>query len=419
MTRQNAELLARLNPELLFPQPAPNLLPLVDLATAPFWIVALAAALLLPTITDGALRKAVFAFLNLAFLGLLHAPALPAVLVCLCLVQLGLRAIATAGRGPAPLLLGGVATLALFLVHKRPDWFHPGGLTALNPALAAVAFSYVTLRLIEVSRAVWEQRQPAPGPADLINYLLPFHMIAAGPIESYDAYASEPEVPPTPGTEVVLSGFERLSTGLFKKYVLAQALASVFLTGFRNPEPLALLLEIQVYYLWVYLDFSGYADVAVGVGRLIGIKTPENFDHPLTARNIFDFWGRWHMTLSRFIRVNIFVPTQIWLLRKDGGERPLRAALASWSLSFLLCGVWHAITLPYFLWGLYHGTGLVVCKLYETALLKRQGRKGYKRYLSNRPIRLLATALTFEFVAFSLAMTVIPWTWMWSQWTSR
>ena len=83
---------------------------------------------------------------------------------------------------------------------------------------------------------------------------------------------------------------------------------------------------MQLNYLWLYLDFSAYSDIAVGVGRLMGVATPENFNRPYLARNMIDFWERWHISLSLFIRRNMFIPIQLALMRRTDGRRPLLVA---------------------------------------------------------------------------------------------
>ena len=174
--------------------------------------------------------------------------------------------------------------LALFLIHKRPELIGEIGPARVNPILIAVGFSYVALRLFEVGRAVIEGRHPAPGLAATINYLLPFHMLAAGPIQSYDEFAAQPPCPPAPDLAAALRGIERIGLGMFKRFVLANAIELALLTNFRASGPY-FLLELQVNYVWLFLDFSAYkGDVAAGRGEnLMGVATPENFDRPYLA----------------------------------------------------------------------------------------------------------------------------------------
>ena len=166
--------------------------------------------------------------------------------------------------------------------------------------------------------------------------------------------------------------------------------------------------EAQLTLIWLYLDFSAYSDVAVGVGRLIGVATPENFNRPYLARNIIDFWERWHISLSQFIRRNIFIPLQLALLRCTDGQRPLLVASLAFSVSFLLCGLWHQISLRWLAWGAFHAAALVICNLYRYWLTKRLGRKGVNRYVANRWIRLVMMALTFEFNVAAVFIVTYP-----------
>ena len=145
---------------------------------------------------------------------------------------------------------------------------------------------------------------------------------------------------------------ERIANGLFKKYVLAQGLEALLLTGFHAHGAYT-ILEIQLTYLWLYLDFSAYSDIAVGIGRLIGVATPENFNRPYLARNVIDFWERWHISLSMFIRRNVFIPIQLTLMRRTSGRAPLWIASFAFVVSFLLCGLWHSLSWVWVAWGLF------------------------------------------------------------------
>ena len=199
-----------------------------------------------------------------------------------------------------------------------------------------------------------------------------------------------------------LDAIDRVVRGLFKKYVLARVIELTLLTKFSGP-PIYSIIEIQAYYIWVYLDFSAYSDIAVGLGRILGVSTPENFNHPLGARNIIVFWERWHMSLSSFVRRNVFIPLQLHLMRRTRGAHPVLIASIAFAVSFLLVGLWHGVSLRFAAWGAMHALALIICNVYQRALVKRIGREGMISYRSNPVIRVLATFLTFEFIALSLA----------------
>lgn len=380
----------------------------IELFSAPFWCaVALACAVMIPLV-GRAPRRLAFALINLGFLGYYLRTDLAAVLAGLLLVYLVLRLI-EAGRFTAAWLgLGGTAVLGLFVLHKLPGLSGELGLRRWNPILTTIGYSYLALRLVEVVRAVAERRHRAPDLTDLIDYLLPFHMLAAGPIQSYDEFVAQPDSPPAPGPAAALRSVERIALGLFKKYVLANALEAAFLTSFRARGSY-MLLEVQINYLWLFLDFSAYSDIAVGIGGLLGMATPENFNRPYLARSSIDFWERWHITLSQFIRRNVFIPLQLAMVRRMGGGRPLLIATVVFAISFLLCGLWHGIGLNWLAWGGFQAIGLILCNLYRECLLRALGRKGLNRYLANPWIRAVAIVVTFEFIAFSLVLLSYPW----------
>jgi len=380
---------------------------LVDLTAGKFWLVFVVALLVLTPLRGGRLRSWAWAAVNVAFLKtILYRQHFLVTLCALLFAWLLFKVAGFRSWRVVGITTLAVATLFLFLVHKFPalSQLAPRGVLSV---LAAIGFSYVALRMVEVLRAVIEERHPAPALAATINYLVPFHMLAAGPIQSFDEFVTQPPKPAVLTTEQVLRSTERIAWGLFKKFVLASLLQKVGLTGFRV-HGWYLVVEAQLFYIWLYLDFSALSDIAVGIGGLLGLATPENFDRPYMARNMIDFWERWHISLSQFIRRNLYMPIQLWLVRRTSAQRPLLCATVAFTVAFGLCGLWHAGTLRFLLWGLLNALGLIVTNLYRYYLAKRLGAKGVKRYLANRPIRALATFVTFEFVAFSLAFIQLP-----------
>jgi D-alanyl-lipoteichoic acid acyltransferase DltB (MBOAT superfamily) len=380
----------------------------IDLFDSRFWVaVAIACAVMTPLV-GGTARKIAFALLNVAFLGIYLGANVLAVLVGVLLAHISLKVLEDGRFVRAMAALGGGLVLALFLMHKLPWMSKSMGLRGWNPVMVTIGFSYVALRLVEVGRAVAEKRHPAPGLCATINYLLPFHMLAAGPIQAYDEFVAQPATPPALGFADSLRAAERIVFGLFKKFVVAKLIKDLFLTDFRS-HGLYFFLEMQLNYLWLYLDFSAYTDIAVGIGRLLGVATPENFNRPYLARNSIDYWERWHISLSQFIRRNLFIPIQLSLMRRSGGSRPLLIASVAFTISFLLCGLWHEVQLRWLAWGAYQALGLVICNAYRSYLLTTRGRKGLNQYLANPWIRVAAMIVTYEFIALSLVIVTARW----------
>jgi D-alanyl-lipoteichoic acid acyltransferase DltB (MBOAT superfamily) len=375
---------------------------LVDLSTPSFWFVVSGGSVALTPVVWANLRRWLWALVNVAFLWLILGPSLLAVAAGVVLFYLLLQAL-TAEKSHYVTLVVLASAIGLFVVHKLPwigERLHCPG---VHPILVSIGYSYVFLRLIDVARATWERRHPPPALVDLVNYLLPFHMLAAGPIQAWDDFVAQPAIPAPLSATQALSMVERIVHGLFKKYVLAFIVLKVFLTQGRATGWYS-LVEMNMAYVWLYLDFSAYSDIAVGIGGLLGVATPENFRRPYLARNVTDFWERWHISLSQWIRRNLFFPIQLSLVRRTGGKHALWCASIAIFIAFVLCGVWHGLNLPFLLWGLTNALGLIAVNLYRHWLKKRLGGKGVARYLSSVPIRIVAVVLTFEFIAFSVKL---------------
>lgn len=383
----------------------------ISLAGAEFWICALAGIVAIRLSPNSLSKRVSFFIVNLLFLALLLTP--------LPIIAFGIGFFVLNFIKDRLYVLLAIIVGILFVAHKRPDLVQslqvgfPTLLDAihiefLNPILGMLGFSYLMLRVIELAVAVHEKRHPAPGIIDTVNYLIPFHMLAMGPIQSYDDFAKEKDVIDEPlSFDDALQAVERIARGLFKKFVLAYFIDSLLLTGFQS-NGWYLLLEIQVFALWVYLDFSAYMDVVIGLGKLMGITTPENFNRPYSARNITVFWERWHITLSMFIRRNIFVPIQLHIARKARNRSSLLPASFAFLVSFVLCGIWHGLTWKFFLWGLLHALALIICNAYRAVLRGKLTTDRLRQYNSSIAIRIIATIVTFEFIAFSFYVAFYP-----------
>jgi alginate O-acetyltransferase complex protein AlgI len=255
---------------------------------------------------------------------------------------------AKAGAGawlPGALIL---FLLGLFIILKTPALSQAAsaGLRGLmgQPVNLAGAldlrwlgFSYIAFRLIHTLR----ERQAAkvggkPGKAapanfrEYLTYLIFFPALTAGPIDRVERFVKDLRAPLAPLMSDLLPAGERLAQGLFKKFVLAGSLALFSL----SPENAAqihgagwMALALAAYALQIYFDFSGYTDIAIGLGRLLGVQLPENFKAPYLKPNLTQFWNNWHMTLTQWFRAYYFNPVTRWLRT---GARPLPMALIIW-----------------------------------------------------------------------------------------
>jgi D-alanyl-lipoteichoic acid acyltransferase DltB (MBOAT superfamily) len=184
------------------------------------------------------------------------------------------------------------------------------------------------------------------------------------------------------------AGLTRILFGLFRKIVLADRFAILADHVFANPDGFSTWSVwggLLAFTAQIYFDFSGYSDIAIGSARLFGVRLTENFKRPLLARSIADFWNRWHITLTSWLRDYLFTPL--------GGYRK-GAARAMFNGLFVLtlCGLWHGASWHFVFWGVFHGTVMILFYLWR-AVKKRLGWKSSERHL--RPGLIVSIVLTY------------------------
>jgi alginate O-acetyltransferase complex protein AlgI len=194
---------------------------------------------------------------------------------------------------------------------------------------------------------------------DFAAYLIFIPTLAAGPIHRFDQFQRDYRRHRW-DSRLFSAGLERILFGYVKVVVLANQLVNVNLLGFvatldPQREWLVAYLELLAYAMNGYLQFAGYSDIAIGFAMLLGYRVMENFNWPFLARNVSQFWQRWHISLSSWCR------DYIYLVVTSLTRRPTLAIV----LSMLILGLWHEISLRYTLWGLYHGAGIALWHAYK------------------------------------------------------
>ncbi|HVM79107.1 MAG TPA: MBOAT family O-acyltransferase [Stellaceae bacterium] len=231
--------------------------------------------------------------------------------------------------------------------------------------------------------------RPAPF-AHLMLYISFFPQLVAGPIVRASFFLPQIEARPDTEAIAVTRPFLLIAGGLFKKVVLANYLATDLVDGaFFDPASLGvgdLLLAIYGYALQIYCDFSAYTDIAIGVAALLGFSFPQNFNQPYRAQGLQDFWRRWHISLSTWLRDYLY----IFALGGDTGDRRRYRNLM---VTMLLGGLWHGARWTFVTWGALHGLALV---------LERAIRERFRDRPALGPLaRAAATVATFHFVCLT------------------
>lgn len=374
----------------------------IELWSLHFWMTGLTGFVLLyATRNVPVWHKRFWAMTNVGFLTAMFGEETIWILLFIITSQAGLYAFRVIPNRATISVCAISVFSVLFLFYRLPAFVPEDFQTRINPLLQLIGYSYIYLRLVDQYREMAESDESPPDLLSSINYLIPFHMLAAGPIQSWQDYRHQSSVQAPFTLPQILDACQLIVHGLFKKYVLAGIIQEFLLTGYQT-SGIYLIIEIQLAFIWLYLDFSAYTNIAQGIGRLLCVHTPNNFNRPWMARNLIDFWERWHISLSQWIRRNLFLPLQHTMMRKTRGRHTLLIASGAFLVSFLLCGFWHGTGLNFILWGFMHAVGLICVNLYRHMLKKFLGAAGVRQYMANSIVRIVATVMTFEYVAFSL-----------------
>jgi alginate O-acetyltransferase complex protein AlgI len=167
---------------------------------------------------------------------------------------------------------------------------------------------------------------------------------------------------------------------------------------------------VVLYALFLYANFSGYTDFVIGAARLLRLRLPENFDYPFSAVNFIEFWGRWHISLSQWLRSYVFNPLLLgWMRRYRSARGKQYPAIVAFFVTFFLVGAWHGQTSEFLFFGLLQGGGVAGNRLYQVAMTRRLTPAGYGRLCAIHWYRALSRGLTFTWFAFTLL-------WFWASW---
>lgn len=261
---------------------------------------------------------------------------------------------------------------ALFFSQGLLGWISPSAAEhfaqqarAWLPAAAPLAISFFAFEFVHYLVEVYRGQAPIRRPDDFALFAIHFPSLVAGPIKRFQDYLPSLRAGLT-GVNVddVATGARRLALGLVKKIVLADNLTLVINhheASFARLTTGESWLFLAALAARILLDFSGYTDMALGLSRMLGVRLPENFNWPYLATSLGEFWQRWHMSLTSWIRDYVYIPL--------GGNRHGRTRqLLNGLVVFALCGLWHGPAWHFVLWGLWHGLGLAVSLSYATVL---------------------------------------------------
>lgn len=254
---------------------------------------------------------------------------------------------------------------ANFFVENVSSILESLGMTAVHWTHVAlpIGISFFTFQKLSYTLDVYSGKHgPLKRFSDYALYIILFPQLIAGPIVRFNEIADQlTERKQHETVDDRLVGFFRFCVGLAKKVLVANVVGSVADQAFAmSSEELTFSwawVGLLAYSMQIYFDFSGYSDMAIGLGRMMGFVFPENFNNPYVSSSITDFWRRWHMTLSRWMKDYLYIPL--------GGNQKgtVRTYFNLWTV-FLLSGLWHGASWNFVIWGAYHGFFLVSERLF-------------------------------------------------------
>ncbi len=307
--------------------------------------------------------------------------------------------------------------LILFVLLKWPrltlqvsillrSWNQQAVSTASPLDIRWLGFSYIAFRLLHTLRDRQTGRLPSVSLAEYVTYIVFYPTLPAGPIDRLERFLGDLRRTPSLTAADWLEAGRRLLLGLFKKFALADTLALIALNGvnaWQVRSTFWMWVLLYAYAFQIYLDFSGYTDIAIGLGRLLGFQLPENFHAPYRKPNLTQFWNNWHMTLTQWVRAYFFNPLTRAL---RSARKPIPVIILITQVStMVLIGLWHGITWNFLLWGLWHGLGLFLHNRWSEWMRARLSAlpRRWQNVLS-----FSGAVLTFHFVALGWVFFALP-----------
>ena len=283
--------------------------------------------------------------------------------------------------------------LSLAFLHLQTVYIHP--LKLLLP----LGISFYTFEAISYLVDVFRGEAPAESFFDYNFYIMYFPHLISGPIVRYRELSAQMKDGIHLSFESVMKGFELIILGLVYKLLIADSVSGLADAAFQNPlgtSVSATYLAWAAFTTQIYFDFMGYTHIARGVSLLFNISLPLNFNHPYNAQNISDFWQRWHISLSRWIRDYLFIPL--------GGSRGTAARTClNLVLTMTIAGAWHGAGWAFMIWGAYHGLLLLAYHVASPV------RKALSSTASNAPF----TTWLYKASATTFTFFLVSYGWIW------
>ncbi|WP_267361258.1 MULTISPECIES: MBOAT family O-acyltransferase [unclassified Methylobacterium] len=345
-----------------------------------------------------------------------NGPASAVPLLLFLLVGFVLICAARESRDKTSLFVSVSVLLAAFVYLKQFFFLKCVGLPFIY---TTVGLSYILFRiiglLVEVSNGEIKSK---PSLLEYYLYTCNFLCFLSGPVQRWEEFRDEQRAIKEPISDrEVMDALSRMALGFVKLAVIAGAFDYVF----QNLSVQFISEPVQVDWLkfvflytasaaaytgYLYYNFSGYMDIVIGLGRMMQIDVPENFNKPFTSKSFLEFWQRWHMTMSQWFKSYLFTPLMISLMKRfPSSKASAYVGLSAFFVTFLVMGIWHGSTLVFVVYGLLMALGACANKIWQLTLPRFIGKPSYKALQKNVLYGQACAGLTFSF--FTLALTCL------------
>lgn len=282
----------------------------------------------------------------------------------------------------------------------------------LTPSLPVhvyfIGISYVAFRISYFAMEVVTKRVRMPSLWEYLSFAFLLPLIPVGPISSFKSFQESFGAELLNDRQNTINSLLRILVGAVKFYFVANVINQISFDGLLLDGHMHPLIDFMIssvaFYLFLYFNFSGFCDIAIGASGFMGIRVEENFNQPFVARNVQDFWSRWHITLGTYMKEMLFTPISKTILKKMGSDKLNLTMAVSLGIVFVLVGVWHGRGVQFLIFGVLHAAAVVAAFVFGNVLKKRLGRPGYKAYMANPYIRWTAITSTFSYIALTLSV---------------
>ena len=383
----------------------------MELASLKFVAFAIIAVVVMTLLPSRPVRQWLLLALNLAFVGsFAQNPEALAPLAVFMLI--GFVCLKLIDRVPLSQVAAGAAILIILVFIYLKQYSIADALPDLPFVYVFFGVSYILFRMLHLVIDRYQEAIDKPVTAlSYVNYLLYFPAFVSGPIQRYQDFTSAEHAGELSDDDV-FRAVSRILSGFLKTILLSPIFLMVFdhLMGGGGGAPDGLgLIPMVVYgfaaaafYIHFYLSFQGYMDVVIGLSILLGIRLPENFNSPFSARNFLDFWTRWHITLADWFRTYLFNPLLKLLIQLTGWTKGANyLAVLAFFVTFLVMGLWHGTSQLWFVYGIFLAAGVSTNKFYQVVAASVLGRAGYGALCANRFYSALSLGMTFAYVSLA------------------